>query len=142
MKPCGILPPSPLPTSYLWDGQIKNETHNPYAMVPKAIWSGKGLDKLFKIVLPSLLCCCPIPPASLYLRYAFLVGVCALWPSMSDPINSASVSNLCIQLFRRGVAPVYHSTHIICISISSYLTCLSYNQHPTGCGLGSLRSLC
>ena len=48
MKPCGILPPSPLPTSYLWDGQIKNETHNPYAMVPKAIWSGKGMDELFQ----------------------------------------------------------------------------------------------
>ena len=54
MKPCGILPESPLPTSYFWDGQIKNETLNPYAMVPKEIWSGKGLDKLFKIVLPPL----------------------------------------------------------------------------------------
>ena len=105
MKPCGILPKSPLPTRNLWDGQIKNESLHPYAMVPKEIWSGKGLDELFKIVLPPLLHCCPIHPASLYLPCPCLVGVYALWPSISDPTNSARVSNLCIQLYRRGVAP-------------------------------------
>ena len=83
MKPCGILPKSLLPTN-LWDGQIKNETLNPYAMVPKEIWSGKGLDELFKIVLLPLLHCCPIHPASLYLPCPCLVGVCALWPSISS----------------------------------------------------------
>ena len=98
MKPCGILPPSPLPTSCLWDGQIKNETHNPYAMVPQAMWTGKRLDKLFKIVLPSLLCCCPILPASLYLCCAFLAACVHCGPSNSDPINSTVSVTLCIQL--------------------------------------------
>ena len=58
-------PKSPLPTNYLWSGQIKNENLNALAMVPKEIWSGNDWMNCSRLFFHLCLCCCPITPASL-----------------------------------------------------------------------------
>ena len=66
-------------------------------MVPKEIWSGKGLDELFKIVLPPLFVLLSYNSCILItFLFPLLDGGCARRPSMSDPttIVQVSVSNL------------------------------------------------
>ena len=135
MKPCWSLVVSSQIPSYNqllleWTDQEWHFKCISHGTNRNLVW--KWLDELFKFVLPLLFVLLS------YNSCTLITSLFPLWmvaarrrPSMSDPTTrvQVSVSNLCLQLYRRVWLSVFHSTTIIVISISSciYLPQLHIN---------------